>query len=35
MVEMLACLRTCEAYQRSIQALDQTANQAASDLGRA
>jgi flagellar basal-body rod protein FlgG len=35
MVEMLATLRTYEAYQRTIQALDQTAGQAANELGRA
>jgi flagellar basal-body rod protein FlgG len=35
MVEMLATLRSYEAYQRTIQALDQTANQAAGELGRA
>ncbi len=34
MVEMLASLRTYEAYQRTIQALDQTTGQAANDLGR-
>jgi len=35
MVEMLASLRTYEAYQRTIQALDQTTGQAANELGRA
>ena len=35
MVEMLATTRTYEAYQRTIQALDQTVGQAANDLGRA
>ena len=35
MVEMLATMRTCEAYQKTIQALDQTVGQAANDLGRA
>lgn len=35
MVEMLASLRTYEAYQRTIQALDQTAGEAANELGRA
>ncbi len=35
MVEMLASLRTYEAYQRTIQALDQTIGQSANDLGRA
>lgn len=35
MVEMLATMRTYEAYQRTIQALDQTVGQAANDLGRA
>jgi flagellar basal-body rod protein FlgG len=35
MVEMLASLRTYEAYQRTVQALDQTAGQAANELGRA
>ena len=35
MVEMLVTLRTYEAYQKTIQALDQTAGQAAGELGRA
>jgi flagellar basal body rod protein FlgG len=35
MVEMLATMRTYEAYQKTIQALDQTVGQAANDLGRA
>jgi flagellar basal-body rod protein FlgG len=35
MVEMLATLRAYEAYQKTIQAIDQTAGQAAGDLGRA
>jgi flagellar basal-body rod protein FlgG len=35
MVEMLATMRTYEAYQRTVQALDQTVGQAANDLGRA
>jgi flagellar basal-body rod protein FlgG len=35
MVEMLATLRSYEAYQRTIQALDQTVGQAANELGRA
>ncbi len=35
MVEMLATLRTYEAYQRTIQAIDQSASQAANELGRA
>ncbi len=35
MVEMLATMRTYEAYQKTIQALDQTVGQAATDLGRA
>ncbi len=34
MVEMLSTLRSYEAYQRTIQALDQTVGQAATDLGR-
>jgi flagellar basal-body rod protein FlgG len=34
MVEILATMRTYEAYQRTIQALDQTVGQAANDLGR-
>ncbi len=34
MVDMLATMRTYEAYQRTIQALDQTVGQAANDLGR-
>ncbi len=34
MVEMLATLRSYEAYQRTIQALDTTNGQAAGDLGR-
>jgi flagellar basal-body rod protein FlgF len=34
MVEMLAATRTYEAYQRTVQALDQTIGQAASDVGR-
>lgn len=35
MVEMLATMRSFEAYQKTIQAIDQTAGQAAGDLGRA
>jgi flagellar basal-body rod protein FlgF len=35
MVGMLATMRTYEAYQKTIQALDQTVGQAANDLGRA
>ncbi len=35
MVEMLATLRTYEACQKTFQALDQTAGQAANELGRA
>ncbi len=35
MVEMLATLRSYEAYQKTIQQLDQTAGQAANELGRA
>jgi flagellar basal-body rod protein FlgG len=35
MVEMLATMRTYEAYQKTIQALDQTVGHAANDLGRA
>jgi flagellar basal-body rod protein FlgG len=34
MVEMLATMRTYEAYQKTIQALDQSVGQAANDLGR-
>ncbi|HTX53412.1 MAG TPA: flagellar hook-basal body protein [Candidatus Baltobacteraceae bacterium] len=34
MVEMLCTLRSYEAYQRTIQALDQTNGQASTDLGR-
>jgi flagellar basal-body rod protein FlgF len=34
MVEMLATMRTYEAYQKTIQALDQTVGQAANELGR-
>jgi flagellar basal-body rod protein FlgG len=34
MVEMLATMRTYEAYQKTIQALDQTIGQAANELGR-
>jgi flagellar basal-body rod protein FlgG len=34
MVEMLATMRSFEAYQRTMQALDQTVGQAASELGR-
>jgi flagellar basal-body rod protein FlgF len=34
MVEMLATMRSYEAYQKTIQALDQTVGQAANDLGR-
>ena len=35
MVEILATMRTYEAYQKTIQALDQSVGQAANDLGRA
>ncbi|MFB3819149.1 MAG: flagellar hook-basal body protein [Candidatus Methylomirabilales bacterium] len=35
MVEMLATVRSYEAYQKTIQQLDQTAGQAANELGRA
>lgn len=35
MVELLVSLRAYEGHQRAIQAIDQTAGQAASDLGRA
>ncbi len=35
MVEMLATMRTYEAYQKTVQALDQSVGQAANDLGRA
>jgi flagellar basal-body rod protein FlgG len=35
MVEMLAAVRTYEAYQRTIQALNDTAGQAINDVGRA
>ncbi|HSB68421.1 MAG TPA: flagellar hook-basal body protein [Candidatus Methylomirabilis sp.] len=35
MVDMLATMRTYEAHQRMIQAIDQTAGQAANELGRA
>lgn len=34
MVEMLATMRTYEAYQKTIQSLDQTVGQAANELGR-
>lgn len=34
MVDMLATLRTYEAHQRMVQAIDQTAGQAANELGR-
>jgi flagellar basal-body rod protein FlgF len=34
MVEMLSTLRSYEAYQRTIQALDQAVGQGANDLGR-
>jgi flagellar basal-body rod protein FlgG len=34
MVEMLVTMRTYEAYQKTIQALDQTVGQAANELGR-
>jgi flagellar basal-body rod protein FlgG len=34
MVEILATMRTYEAYQKTIQALDQTVGQATNDLGR-
>ncbi|HYL79845.1 MAG TPA: flagellar basal body rod C-terminal domain-containing protein, partial [Candidatus Acidoferrum sp.] len=34
MVDMLATMRTYEAHQRMVQAIDQTAGQAANDLGR-
>jgi flagellar basal-body rod protein FlgG len=34
MVEMLATMRTYEAYQKMIQSLDQTVGQAANELGR-
>jgi flagellar basal-body rod protein FlgG len=34
MVEMLATMRSYEAYQRTVQSLDQTVGQAAGELGR-
>jgi flagellar basal body rod protein FlgG len=35
MVELMISLRAYEAHQRTVQAIDQTAGQAAGDLGRA
>jgi len=35
MVDILVTMRSFEAYQRTVQAIDQTAGQATADLGRA